>query len=224
MQMPRTRLPAAERRQSILSAASAIFAQHGFDGARTQQIAQAAGVSEALVFRHFSSKEALYRAVLRQIVRDQNESFTAFGDVEPSARGLLTMIERMIDQALAGGGAINIKGMRVVIGSLAGDGGYARLVYRRAFRLALPALDRAIAAACADGILVNEPPTAANAAAMIEHVATMMMLARSSHPSAIPYAGADTVLRRDAIRFCARGIGLEPHWIDQQLDQSNAQR
>lgn len=103
--MPPTRLPASERRRSILPAASAIFARYGFEGARTQQIARAAGVSEALIFRHFASRQVLYRAALRQIVREQNENFAAFGEVEPSARGLLTMIERMIDQAIVGGGA-----------------------------------------------------------------------------------------------------------------------
>ena len=217
--MSRTRLSASERRQSILSAASVMFAQYGFDGARTQRIAQTAGVSEALIFRHFPSKEALYRAVLRQIVREQNDSFAAFGEVEPSARGLLTMIERLIDRAMAGAGAINIEGMRVVVGSLAGDAGYARLVYRRALRLALPALDRAIAAARADGHFASEPPAAANIAAMKEHVATMMMLARASQPTAIPYAGDDAALRCDAVQFCARGIGLSPQWVEQQLDQ-----
>jgi hypothetical protein len=129
------------------------------------------------------------------------------------------MIERVISQAMAGTGAINLEGMRVVVGSLAGDAGYARLVYRRAFRLALPALGRAITAARAEGQLVGPPPAAANVAAMIEHISTMMMLARASQPSAIPYAGNDAAFSRDVIRFCARGIGLAPQWIEEQLSE-----
>lgn len=115
------------------------------------------------------------------------------------------------------GGAINIEGMRVLVGSLTGNADYARLVYRRAFRLALPALEEAIASARVDGHFTGEPPAAADIAAMIEHVATMMMLARASHPPANPYAGDANASRFDAIHFCARGIGLAPEGIEQEL-------
>lgn len=41
-----------------------LFSQHGFRGTTTKEIAQAAGVSEAMVFRHFATKEELYSAIL----------------------------------------------------------------------------------------------------------------------------------------------------------------
>lgn len=41
-----------------------LFSQHGFRGTTTKEIAQAAGVSEAMVFRHFATKEELYKAIL----------------------------------------------------------------------------------------------------------------------------------------------------------------
>ncbi len=53
-----------ERRETILAAAIGLFAQHGFSGTTTKKIATAAGVSEAMVFRHFASKEELYGAIL----------------------------------------------------------------------------------------------------------------------------------------------------------------
>jgi AcrR family transcriptional regulator len=52
------------RREQILETAVRLFSQHGFSGTTTKQIAQAAGVSEAMVFRHFSSKDELYGAIL----------------------------------------------------------------------------------------------------------------------------------------------------------------
>jgi AcrR family transcriptional regulator len=53
-----------ERRLQILRIAVRLFSQRGFRGTTTKEIAQAAGVSEAMVFRHFANKEELYTAIL----------------------------------------------------------------------------------------------------------------------------------------------------------------
>lgn len=53
-----------ERRSQILAVAVSLFSQRGFRGTTTKEIAQAAGVSEAMVFRHFATKEELYAAIL----------------------------------------------------------------------------------------------------------------------------------------------------------------
>lgn len=52
------------RRQQILNVAVRLFSQRGFRGTTTKEIAQAAGISEAMVFRHFATKEELYAAIL----------------------------------------------------------------------------------------------------------------------------------------------------------------
>ena len=58
------RMKGDERREQILAAAVSLFATHGFSGTTTKEIAKAAGVSEAMVFRHFANKDALYGAIL----------------------------------------------------------------------------------------------------------------------------------------------------------------
>jgi AcrR family transcriptional regulator len=58
------RMAGEERRLQILRVAVRLFSQHGFRGTTTKEIAQAAGVSEAMVFRHFATKEELYTAIL----------------------------------------------------------------------------------------------------------------------------------------------------------------
>lgn len=60
------RYSAADRRQQILDAALGLFARRGFQGTTTRQIADAARVNEAIIFRHFPSKEDLYWAVLQR--------------------------------------------------------------------------------------------------------------------------------------------------------------
>src|SRR5262252_4325780 len=53
-----------QRRLQILRIAMRLFSQRGFRGTTTKEIALAAGVSEAMVFRHFATKEELYSAIL----------------------------------------------------------------------------------------------------------------------------------------------------------------
>jgi len=52
------------RRLQILRVAMRLFSQRGFRGTTTKEIALAAGVSEAMVFRHFATKSELYSAIL----------------------------------------------------------------------------------------------------------------------------------------------------------------
>jgi AcrR family transcriptional regulator len=53
-----------ERREQILRSAVELFSRKGFAGTTTKEIANASGVSEAMVFRHFASKDELYAAIL----------------------------------------------------------------------------------------------------------------------------------------------------------------
>ena len=69
MATARVRFTAGDRRQQILAVASGLFARQGFNGTTTRHIAEAARVNEALIFRHFPSKEDLYWAVIEEKCR-----------------------------------------------------------------------------------------------------------------------------------------------------------
>ena len=58
------RMCADDRRRQIAEVAMRIFSERGFRGTTTKEIAQAAGVSEAIIFRHFATKEDLYTAII----------------------------------------------------------------------------------------------------------------------------------------------------------------
>ncbi len=65
-----------DRRKQLLRVAIESFARKGFGGTKTRDIAAAAGVSEAILFRHFATKEDLYHAIL-----DEKESQASEGDL-----------------------------------------------------------------------------------------------------------------------------------------------
>src|SRR5205085_12136385 len=56
----RRRLPAAERRETLVAAASELFAQRGYDHVSLDEVADRAGVTKVIVYRHFASKKDLY--------------------------------------------------------------------------------------------------------------------------------------------------------------------
>ena len=65
----RAYLPAEERRRSIIQAAQQVFSRTNLQGARTRDLAKAAGVNQATLYGHFESKEALFiEAVLQPMV------------------------------------------------------------------------------------------------------------------------------------------------------------
>src|SRR5919109_863440 len=61
---PAPRMAAGDRRQQILDVAVKLFSQKGFRGTTTKEIALAAGVNEAIIFRHFATKSDLYAAII----------------------------------------------------------------------------------------------------------------------------------------------------------------
>jgi AcrR family transcriptional regulator len=65
-QIPRKRLSATERRETIEDAATALFAERGYQGASIDEIARRSGVTPPVLYDHFASKQDLYRRLLER--------------------------------------------------------------------------------------------------------------------------------------------------------------
>ena len=68
------------RRAAILEAAAAVFARSGYAATSVEDVAAAAGITKLIVYRHFDTKEALYRAVLEQVFERQAHLYLAHAD------------------------------------------------------------------------------------------------------------------------------------------------
>jgi TetR/AcrR family transcriptional regulator len=63
-------MKSAERRSQLLGVAAELFAEKGFYGTTTKEISASAGITEALIFRHFENKDALYAAVIEEYIQN----------------------------------------------------------------------------------------------------------------------------------------------------------
>ena len=88
----RTRLPAAERRETILRAAAEVFAQAGYRAGKVSDVAARVGVTEPVIFQNFGSKAALFAAVLERAAAEVRVSLDDLAARFGSASGLLAHV------------------------------------------------------------------------------------------------------------------------------------
>ena len=88
----RTRMRAAQRRESILEAAVEVFAATGYRAGKVSEVAARVGVSEPVIFQNFGSKAALYAAVLDRVAGELRSELQALAEHHGSASGLLAHV------------------------------------------------------------------------------------------------------------------------------------
>ena len=215
--MKRTRLSANERKSVILANARAIFAQSGYESARTQDIAKRSGVSEALMYRHFPSKAALYRAVLREVIREQDASYELLSLQALTGRALVRNLQTYFRIAASPEKSGVKEGFRLLLASLVGDTSFATLVYRRAQRLMNHRIAMALQNAREAGDIVGREISVKNTSLFTEHVGTLLNIL-SADVDRTPYDGSGEELVRDAVWFCCRGVGFTDEAIGRHLE------
>jgi AcrR family transcriptional regulator len=208
--MALTRLDSDERRKAIVTAAVPLFARDGFAGTTTRELAEAAGISEALLFRHFPSKQLLYREILR-LGCEGDPALEKLATLQPSTASLVCMVRFMVRRFLLGGEAERAEldsRLRLVLHSFLEDGDYARELFETVSDRVVPLFEASLAAAVAAGDAVPRRGAPANRFWFAQHVAAMMALAALPGSSCMPYQGKLDDIVDEAIFFILRGIGM----------------
>jgi TetR/AcrR family transcriptional regulator len=89
----------AENERMILEAAEAVFAEHGFGGATTSAIAARAGVPKANLHYYFSTKAALYRAVIERVLTAWLAAASSFDESDDPREAIARYIGAKMDLA-----------------------------------------------------------------------------------------------------------------------------
>jgi AcrR family transcriptional regulator len=210
------KMPGAQRRTVIIEAVRGVFVEKGFDGTTTRELAEAAGVSEALLFKHFPSKEALYRAMLLSCVKDQvSEHIERLNAMQPCAATLVLLVHDLVSHMLAPRVAGDQEHAipRLVLRSLMEDGEFARVAMRGMPSQWVQKVDECIRAASASGDAQDGPVRPDTAAWFANHLAAMLMIHWLPEKPVVDYCVSRERLLEQAVWFILRGVGLKDEAI-----------
>src|ERR1700692_4266969 len=208
------------RRQLILGAARRCFSRHGFAGTTTKSVAAAAAISEALLFKHFPSKAALYAEILAEECEADPDLAHLLGQ-EPSTGTLVELVKGMVRHFMQISEVPDeqeAQRLRLMASSHLDDGEFARLLYAKVGKLIGPvfatSLDRASGAG--DASRIGTEPL--NLFWFAHHTLLMAALARLPLVPCLSYGDAAD-LERQLCEFILRGIGLNETAIASHLDR-----
>ena len=211
------------RRQLILGAAKRCFSRHGYTGTTTKSVAAAAAISEALLFKHFPSKAALFA----EILSDECEADPALMELlerEPSTATLVEVIRGMVGHFLDiadGPDQQEAQRLRLMATSLLDDGEFARLLYAKIETLIgavfVASLERAVDSG--DARPFSGDPL--NLFWFAHHTVMTAALTRLPAAPCLAYGKAED-LERQLCEFLLRGIGLHDAAIASHLGHNQA--
>jgi len=215
---PPKRLTSEERREAIIRAALEVFSKVGFHGATTKALAKAAGVSEALIFRHFPSKEELYAAMQSECCRmKSNDESERVMSLDPSTSTLVIMVHFFIAKMLtpSKGAHDDVENSlhRLLAQSFLEDGEFARLFMRHLSEELIAKLEACARAAEEEGDMVTSPVRPDLKAWFVEHFAAMLMLNLLPGKPIVEFKAPQASQVEQAVWFALLGMGLKPEAI-----------
>ena len=209
------KLKAEDRRPAIAEAVIPVFARHGFVGATTKKLAEAAGVSEALLYKYFPSKEAIYQEILRLLPKRIDGAFARVGALKPSTELLISWTHGWAhlflfrDESEQQEDFRNIH--RLILNSLMEDGEFARRVFKKVAQLV--DFQAAYEAAKSAGDIAPGIVDPTNVFWFVHN--TIVMTTYTSLPAraTVDYVGTNEQLIRQTVVFVLRGLGMRDRVI-----------
>jgi AcrR family transcriptional regulator len=217
--MSTLRLTSDLRREQILEAAKRCFALYGYAGTTTKSVAQAAGISEGLLFKHFSTKAALYAEILSEACEADPE-LLRLRELKPSTATLVILIREMVSHfihATETPDQEDAQRIRLVISSQLTDGDFARLLYEKIGDLIGPIFKASLESAVAAGDAARAEGEPLNLFWFAHQVVHMIALTRLPAIPSLTYPNAPD-FERQICQFILRGIGVTDRAIASHLD------
>jgi len=209
----KTRLSSEERRNSIVEAAIPVFAQKGFNGTTTKELAAAAGISEALMYKHFPSKKDLYLKIQEFCCEDKDDDLARLEILPDSTHSLVIcfylFLKRVLDDDTDSLRSLN----RLMLSSLLDDGEFARVFLQNTcsrWRAKMITCLKASAANNEIDMLIDEHYLNIW---IFHHMAIAALVFRTPQEPVIDYGVDNTKLIDTMMTFGLRGLGMAPELI-----------
>jgi len=219
---PTSKLSSAERRAAIIKAVRQVFAEKGFHGTTTRALAEAAGVSEALLFKHFPDKEALYSAMMLSCCQEKEPgTVERLLALKPSASALVVLVHLLVShqvgRPLAADGDEAIQ-RRLMLRSLAEDGDFARLFLKGMPSRWVGKMEECLQAAVAAGDASPGPIPAGLGGWFAHNLAAMIMMLLLPAEPAVDFGVPREQLVEQVVWFALRGLGLKEEVIQRHYN------
>lgn len=212
-----SRLTKNERRTAIVRAVRRVFADKGLDGATTRELADAAGVSEALLFKHFPTKSALFEAMKDSCCteRDRNR-FEKLKMLDPSASTLVLMVHFLVSVIVRKRDEQREEQQvqaRLILRSLCEEGEFARIMLEPMAEEWIAMVERCHQAAVEQGDAAADPVPLGLRGWFVHHVPAMAAFISLPDEPAIDYGVGEARLIEQIVWFCLRGMGVKDRVI-----------
>jgi AcrR family transcriptional regulator len=212
--MKTVRMKTDRRCQSILDAVRDVFAERGFDGTTTRELARAAGVSEALLFRHFPTKERLYAAVREDCIKGPTlDEFNRVMSLEPSTSTLVILVHFLAAVFIRSGDAKREALDRLMLRSLLEDGNFARALVGKYMRAWTAKVEQCVRAAARNDDVQAIPIHAGLRPLFAHHLFHSIQSFALPKKGVIDYGVSEDELIEQAVYFALLGCGLTPSAI-----------
>jgi len=215
------RLSAEERREAIVKAVLPLFARKGFANTTTRALAEAADVSEALIYKHFPSKESLYAEIQNTGCKDKDRGLEKLADAEPSTSTLVHIVYYLLRTIVMGkpGDTISWEAKhRMILNSCLEDGEFTRVLYENRFSCCFNKVQTCLVAAEETGDIVKSPVSRENRVRFAHHVAAMIAILHLPKKPVIDYKVDREELFHQAVWFVLRGVGLTDQAIERHYN------
>jgi AcrR family transcriptional regulator len=186
----------------------------------TLALAKAAGISEALLYKHFSGKEALYAELESHCVDANAFGGPLFDGATPSTATLVMGVAVLVQAVFPGIGArqVHENTKRLVTSSLLDDGRLAKAFLDRHVKPWIGVFERSLRAARAAGDVEDGVRTTKTDIWFVHHLSNTLHLISLPDVGVIDYDMPQEELVECAFRFLLRGLGLKNAAIDRYYD------
>jgi AcrR family transcriptional regulator len=210
------KMPGPQRREGIIKAARRVFVEKGFHGTTTRELAEAAGVSEALLFKHFPSKEALYSAIqLSCFKREGAKIAEQIEALEPSTEALVFLVHGMVSHMLEERFPDDDERsfVRLVLRSLMDEGEFARVAIHGGPSHWVRKAGECLRAAIAAGEAIIGPVQPDSAGWFVNQMVAMIMIHLLPAKPVLDFGVSRERLIAQVVWFSLRGMGLKDEAI-----------
>ena len=217
-----SKLSSEDRREAIIRAVRRVFSEKGFHGTTTRELAEAAGVSEALLFKHFPNKEALYSAMQQFCGAEQDpEKLERIKALEPSTSTLALIVHLMVSKTVGGvcnGDEDALIQHRLMLHSLMEDGIFARIFFQRSLSCWMTKVEECLEASSTTGEASPRPVDPRLGAIFARHLARTIMLSLIPTTPVVDYEMPREQIIEQAVWFSLRGMGVKDEAIQRHYN------